>query len=114
MIGHLLNRTLVVHRPSVSTDAVGGQSVAYTQVGSVRAAVSQPSADERREAAAEGAVLTHMVHLASSSDVRRGDELDGDIPALGPGVRLRVVSVVANSRNSYRRAACEVRQTEAT
>ena len=106
-----MNQTLAVHRPATTTDAVGGQTVTYTEVGTVRAMVSQPTAEERRVAAAEGAVLTHNVHMRAGADVRRGDLLDG-LPGLGAGVRLRVMSVVSDSRSTYRRAACDVTQTE--
>lgn len=106
MIRHLLNKTLIVYRPSYATDAVGGRTRTRVQVGTVRAQVNQPSAAEREVAAQLGAMLTHVVYTLTSANVERGDELDAD------GTLLRVLAVVTNSRRTYARLECEAVQSE--
>jgi SPP1 family predicted phage head-tail adaptor len=107
MIGHLLNRSATVYRPATVTDDVGGQTVTLEAAGAVRVKIGQPSVNERRMADQWTADLTHVVHLHRSADVRRGDQLDA-----GDGHRLRVLSVVQDSRRSYLRAECEAFQPE--
>jgi head-tail adaptor len=74
-VGHLLNASLTVHRTVRTSDGMGGYTSVLTALGSVRARVSQPSATERVVAAQNGADLSHVVYLAPSADVKRGDEL---------------------------------------
>lgn len=114
MIEHLLTQTLDHYRPMYDLDAGGGQELAgYETVGALRCMVSQPSSAEVQDAAAKwGAVLTHVVHALAGVDVRRGDELDGPIPSMPDGSRLRVLAVVANSRQTYTRIECETVQAE--
>jgi hypothetical protein len=114
MIGHLLNRTLTVWRPETVVDDVGGQTVTFAQAGTVRAMVSQPTPAEQSIGDHQwGAELTHVVHALADADVRRGDELGGDLPSDVPASRrLRVLAVVRNSRETYTRASCEVTQAE--
>lgn len=113
MIGHLTTHELAVHRPSTTTDDVGGQVVTYSEIGTIRAQVSQPSVEERRVAQQNGTNLAHVLHAVSGADVQRGDELDGDLPSSLPaGRRLRVVATLANSRGTYTRIECEITQAE--
>jgi head-tail adaptor len=113
MIGHLLNRTLTVHRATATTDGVGGQTITYAQVGTVRAQVNQPTAEQRQAAGQWAANLSHIVHTLPGADVQRGDELGGDLPSDIPsGARLRVLSTVANSRDTYTRLDVEITQPE--
>lgn len=115
MIGHLLNRTLDVWRPETVPDGSGGQTVTYTQVGSVRVQVNQPTVEERLLAQQAGANLSHIIHALPGVDVVRGDELDGALPSDVPdGSRLRVVSAVSNSRSTYTRIEAEITQIEGT
>lgn len=105
MIGHLLNTTLDVYRPSFTPDGRGGQTETIASVGTIRAQVNQPTAEERMVAAQNGANLTHVVHTTFGADVERGDELDE-----GGARRLRVLAVITNSRHTYARLECEVTQ----
>lgn len=107
MIDPLLNVTLTVYRASRVSDGAGGRTTTFDDVGTIRAQVSQPSADERAAAAQLGANLTHVVHTRRAANVERGDELDAGGPR-----RLRVLAVVSNSRTTYKRLECEVVQGE--
>jgi head-tail adaptor len=112
-ISHLTLTLLTVHRPSTVADGIGGTTVTYSQVGEIKAQVSQPTTEERMLAQQAGANLTHIVHTTEGADVRRGDELGGDLPSDVPdGRRLRVVSAVSNSRSTYTRIECEITQAE--
>lgn len=104
-LSHLLNRRIEVWRPVRVDDGMGGWEETWTQVGTVRTRVSQPSATERVVADQSQARLTHVVYLEAAADVRRGDELrDG----------TRVFTVLATFEPSvsgtYLRADCEARQ----
>lgn len=107
MIGHLLTRTADVYRPSTATDAVGGQTVTLEAAGTVRVKAGQPTTEERRTAGAWAAELTHVVHSARGTDIRRGDQLD-----LGGTLRLRVLATIEDSHRTYLRADCEAFQPE--
>lgn len=107
MIGHLLNQTLEVWRPSTVPDGSGGQTVTLTHVGDVLAMVAQPTAAETSEGSQWGAELSHNIYLEPGDDVRRGDELRGG------GQRFRVLAVVQPSRPAYKKApASELTQSE--
>jgi len=113
VIGHLLLTALTVHRPTAASDGMGGQTVTYTEAGEIRAQVNQPTVEERMLAQQAGAELSHVLHAVYGADVRRGDELDGDLPSDVPdGHRLRVISAVSNSRSTYTRIEAEVVQVE--
>uniref|UniRef100_UPI0015F02740 phage head completion protein n=1 Tax=Streptomyces phytophilus TaxID=722715 RepID=UPI0015F02740 len=100
-VGHWLNRTLQVWRPSTEPDGAGGQKVTYVrQPVDVRAKVDQPAAVEHIEAGKGGAEHTHPVYLDPAADVRRGDELRGT-DGRGTAQRLRVVSTVTPSTPRY-------------
>jgi SPP1 family predicted phage head-tail adaptor len=105
VIGHRLNDSLTVYRATDVADGAGGSTRTFASVGTIRAQVSQPSAEERTVAAQAGANLTHVVHTTHGADVGRGDELD-----TGEGRRLRVLAVLTNSRRTYSRLECEVAQ----
>lgn len=105
MVGHLLNTTVTVYRPTFTPDGRGGRSASFAFVASMRAKVNQPRPSEGTQAGRHGALLFTPVHLDAGADVRRGDELE-----VGQARRLRVVDVVTNSRASYLRADCEVVQ----
>jgi SPP1 family predicted phage head-tail adaptor len=105
VIGHRLNSELTVYRATDTPDGAGGTTRAFASAGTIRAQVSQPSAEERTVAAQTGANLTHVVHTTRGADVERGDELD-----IGGARRLRVVSVTWDSRQTYTRLECEVTQ----
>lgn len=107
MSWHLLNRTVVVWRLVVGEDGMGGQTGTWSQVGEVRAKVSQPTSRERVTASQGGAELTHVVHLDPNAAVRRGDQLRGS------GQVLEVLAVTGPSRGGvYLRADCELIQAE--
>lgn len=115
MINHLTRTLLTVHRPSTASDGMGGRTVTFAEVGEVRVQVSQPTVEDRMLAQQAGAELSHILHATYGADVRRGDELDGDLPSDIPaGRRLRVFAVVSNSRSTYRRIEAEVTQAEAS
>lgn len=107
MIGHLFNTPIVSYRPGYSSDGAGGRSRAFTLVDSFYGQVNQPTTAAQTVAAQTGANLTHVVHVARSVDVRRGDEIETK-----DGLRLRVVAVVENSRRTYKRLDCEAVQGE--
>jgi SPP1 family predicted phage head-tail adaptor len=112
VIGHLTRTELTVHRPSTVDDGAGGQTVTFAEVGTIRAQVSQPSTTERAEASQWGVELMHVIHTLAGADVRRGDELSGDLPSTTDGRRLRVVAALSNSRSSYLRIEAEAAQPE--
>jgi len=105
VIAHLLNASAEVWRKSRTPDGMGGWEETWSQVGTVRARFSQPSATERVVADQSQARLSHIVYLSPSADVRRGDELRQG---------LRVFEVLATYEPSvpgtYLRADCEARQ----
>lgn len=105
MLAHLFNESLTVYRASYAADGVGGRTKTMAAHGTIRAQVEQPSTQERMVAGQMGATLTHVVHTAYDADVIRDDELDN-----GGARRLRVKSVVSNSRRTYKRLECELIQ----
>jgi SPP1 family predicted phage head-tail adaptor len=105
-VARRLNRTLEVWRPVTTPDGAGGQATVLTQVGTVRAKVDQPSAADRMLAQQSGSRHTHTVYLLPAADVARGDELRG------AGQRLAVHHVFSPSAPNYRRADCELTQSE--
>lgn len=107
MIGHRLNSVLTVYRTTWAADGAGGRTPTEVSQGTIRAQVSQPSAEERATAQQLGANLAYVVHTSASADVERGDELDD-----GGTRRLRVLAVLQNSRATYKRLECEVVQGE--
>lgn len=107
MIGHFLNDEYTVYRTTYASDGAGGRTSSEASVGTIRAQTSQPTAQERLAAAQLGADLRSIVHTKASADVERGDELDD-----GSARRLRVLAVVQNSRDTYKRLECEVVQGE--
>lgn len=102
MIDHLLNTTVTVYRAAFTADGRGGRTSTFASQGTVRAKVGQPAQVEGVIAGRHGATLLTPVHVAHAADVRRGDELD-----TGGARRLRVVAVVNDSRQTYKRADCE-------
>ncbi|MBI0294501.1 phage head closure protein [Streptomyces sp. PRKS01-29] len=104
-VGRLLNVSVEVWRASTVDDGGGGQETTWTQVGTPRARLSQPSARERQAADQSGAELTHIAYLASGADVRRRDELRRT------GLVLEVTAVFEPSEpGTYLRADCTARQ----
>lgn len=111
MIEHLMTQTLSLYRPTDVEDEGGGQVETLVQIGTIRAKVNQPTPEEVQAAGTWGAQLSHVVHTPVHNDVRRGDELGGETPSeVLPGFRLRVISVVSDSHQTYRRLLCEVTQ----
>lgn len=106
MIGHLLNRTLEVHRPVTASDGSGGQTVTLVPVGEVRAKVDQPTPEERQVGEQWAAEHSHTIRFLPGADVVRGDELRGD------GQTFRVLATLTNSRATYLKAPCELIQAE--
>jgi head-tail adaptor len=106
-VGHLLNSSAEVWRQLRSDDGMGGWNLDWASVGVARARFSQPSAAERVIAAQNGADLSHVVHLADTADVRRGDELRR-------GTKIfEVIAVYEPSMpGTYLRADCKFRQGE--
>lgn len=106
-IGHRLNRTLEVWRPEVTPDGAGGQETTYVRQGvDVRGKVDQPSATERMLAQQAGSEHSHNVYLLPTADVLRGDQLRG-----GDQV-LKVLAVVEPSSTRYRKAECQLIQSQ--
>lgn len=101
---HLLNRALAVWRRTFTSDGAGGRSAVSTQVATVAARVSQPSAAERTVAAQSGAVMTHAIYVLPDVSVARGDELRGD------GQVFEVHAVFEPSSDVYRR--CDVQEIQ--
>ena len=111
-IGHLLTQTLSVYRAVETVDSGGGRERVVSQVGTIRAKVNQPTPEETQLAATWGANLSHVVHCEVYEDVRRGDEFGGELPSeVEPGFRLRVIAVVSDSHQTYRRMMCEITQS---
>jgi hypothetical protein len=110
-IGHLLTQTLSVYRPTEVVDSGGGREMTAVLVGTIRAKVNQPTPAEVEAAGVWGAQLSHVVHAEVYEDVRRGDEFGGELPSeVEQGFRLRVIAVVSDSHQTYRRMLCEVAQ----
>lgn len=110
-IGHLLTQTLSVYRSTDAVDSGGGREETTTQVDTIAAKVNQPTPEEIQLAATWGAQLSHVVHCEIYEDVRRGDEFGGELPSeVLPGQRLRVIAVVSDSHQTYRRMMCETTQ----
>ncbi len=105
---HELNRRFRVMRPGSTGDSSGGSVPTLTEVGIVRAKISQPTTAEQYEAQQAGSTFTVIAHLKPTADVRRGDRLI----ALDDGDSLRVKSTVTPSDPVYLRADCEQLQTE--
>ena len=103
-IGMHLNRRLDQWRYQTTPDGSGGQVTTWTQLGTVRARVSQPTAAERVAAQQAGAEHTQTVYVQPRADVRRGDELRG------PEGAWRVKAVFRPSEPVYLRADCELVQ----
>jgi head-tail adaptor len=104
-VGHLLNSSAEVWRQSLTPDGMGGSTAVWVKVGSVRARYSQPSAAERVIAAQNGADLSHVVHLADSAGVQRGDEL-----RRGTVVFEVLATYEPSMPGTYLRADCRSRQ----
>lgn len=93
-----------VWRPTRTDDGMGGGSVVFSQVGTVRCKVDIPGAQERLSGGQWDAEHTHNVFLLPAADVRRGDELRGG------SLVLRVVAVTAPSSPRYHKALCSAVQ----
>jgi len=111
-IAHLLTQTLSVWRSVETIDSGGGRERTTLQVGTIRAKVDQPTPEEEQLAATWVATLSHVVRCEVYEDVRRGDEFGGELPSeVEPGFRLRVIAVVSDSHQTYRRMMCEITQS---
>lgn len=109
MINHLLNRTLTVTRAATTDDAGGGRSTNYVDVGTVRARISQPSAEDREVGQRAEARITHHVYVRPDADVQRGDRLVD-----GAQSYYEVLAAVQPSAAVYTRCETELRQWEVT
>lgn len=103
-----LNRKFRVKRPTTTEDTGGGSEVTLTDLGVIRARVSQPAAVEQLEAQQASATFSVIVHMKPDANVRRGDHL----VALDDGDSLRVKSTIVPSERVYLRADCEQLQAE--
>ncbi|GHF73933.1 phage head completion protein [Streptomyces thermodiastaticus] len=104
-VGHLLNTSVPVWRRVLADDGGGGQTTTWTQIGTLRARRSQPTARERTAAQQDGSDLDETWYFAAGADVRRDDELRP------PGRVLRVIAVFEPSvPGTYLRADCTMRQ----
>lgn len=111
MVGHLMTHTLSLYRSEDTIDLGGGRVNVFTQIGTVRAKVNQPTPEEVQAAGVWGAQLSHVVHTEEFEDIRRADEFGGELPSeVLAGYRLRVLAVVSDSHQTYRRMMCEVVQ----
>lgn len=106
MILHLLNTSLVVKRPTLTSDGMGGYVETLTTVATESAKVDQATANERQVAAQWQSAHTHNVYFAPTANVRRGDEL------LWGDRTFRVLATVQPSRPVYLKAECEFVQRE--
>ncbi|MGH3673530.1 MAG: phage head closure protein, partial [Pseudonocardiaceae bacterium] len=97
---------LAVWRRALTPDGAGGRTANWSQVGTVAARVSQPTAAERLAAGQAGAGLTNAIYLLPGADVQRNDELAGD------GQVFRVHATVHPSGEVYLRADCVEIQPE--
>lgn len=106
-----MTQTLSVWRTTDVEDSGGGQTETTVQVDTIRAKVNQPTPEEIQAAGTWGAQLSHVVHTPVYNDVRRGDEFGGELPSeVLSGFRLRVLAVVSDSHQTYRRVMCETTQ----
>jgi head-tail adaptor len=111
MIGHLLTQTLSVYRSVDTVDSGGGRQQVFVQVSTVRAKVDQPTPAEVELAGVWGAQLSHVVRTEVYEDIRREDEFGGELPSeVLADQRLRVLAVVSDSHQTYRRMLCEITQ----
>lgn len=106
MIEHLRNTSVVVHRPTLAPDGMGGYTETTTVVAIEAAKVDQATAAERQAAAQWQSPHTHNVYFTPAANVRRGDELVWDDRV------LRVIATVQPSRPVYLKAECEFVQRE--
>lgn len=106
-IRHLLNQSLDVWRATVQGDGMGGQTTTWVQVGSIKARLSQPSAQEREVAAHKEAELTQVIYALPGADVVRGDELHGF------GTAYVVLATFQPSKPAYLRIETTTEQVEA-
>lgn len=102
----MLRDSREVWRPTETTDSMGGRSVAFAQVGTVKCKVDMAGQAESEQGDRWGAELTHTVFFLPSADVRRGDELRGG------SLVLRVLAVVEPSSVIYRKALCRADQAQ--
>jgi len=107
-VARMLNSSAEIWREIRTPDGMGGFETVWSQVGTVRARFSQPSATERVVAASNGADLNTVVYLRADADVLRGDELRRGSDAF----EVRAV-FQPSEPNTYTRADCRQRQTQA-
>lgn len=102
-VAHLLNRTLTVMREVLTADGMGGQSLVYVAVGTVRARVSRSTGLERVTAEREGAQVFEDIYVVPEDDgnVRRSDFLTD-----GADSHWEVLAVVQPSDYAYAKATC--------
>jgi len=104
-VARLLNTAAEVWRETRTADGMGGWVTGWSQVGSVRARFSQPSAAERVRADQSGVDRSHIVYLPPSAGVRRGDEL-----RRGVDVYEVLATYEPSEPGTYLRADCTFRQ----
>jgi len=104
-VARLLNTSADVWRETRTADGMGGWVSGWSQVGSVRARFSQPSATERVRADQAGADRSHIVYLLPTADVRRGDEL-----RRGADTYDVLATFEPSEPGTYLRADCRMRQ----
>ena len=94
-----LRQRLVVEAPTVSTDAEGGASYAYSTYATVWGLVVPLRGDIRDEAGAGGAVLTHDVVIRRRIDLTTAMRLR-------IGARLLAIRAVEDGDPSRRSVVC--------
>jgi len=106
MIRHLLNTRVAVVGWDEVSDGMGGTIRTEVSRGEYAAKVDLPTADEQVIAAQAGSKHTHNVFFEPSTDVRRGDFLTRG------SQKFRVISVIGPSHPVYKKAECELIQSE--
>lgn len=75
MIAGLLHETVTIARRVAAADGQGGYTWSTVVLGTTRGRIRAAETSEIIEGGQRGAEITHVVHLAAGSDVRRGDIL---------------------------------------
>lgn len=88
-----------VWRMSTTTDAGGGEVVAWVQQTSTEAQLVSPSAAERETARQQGAEISHTIILSKETTLQRGDRLilDGRTVELTADPQTATQSAVARA-----------------
>lgn len=103
----LLNNSFVISRRTRVSDGQGGWIMGYAELGTVDGRLRPASSQEREAAAVQERRISHVLYVVESTDIARGDLVEGD------GVAVDVVAVREPSRADHHlEIDCWERQAE--